>query len=62
VNERTRDLWRECVLKHWKDPMNWQNVADEFAEHIIRQCAEIADVAEPYKATDNILSYFGVEK
>lgn len=62
VNDRIRELWRQCVLKHTGDPMNWQTVADEYAELIVRQCAEIADVAEPYKATDNILSYFGVEK
>ena len=25
-------LWRECVIKHTKTPMNWQDVADEFAQ------------------------------
>jgi len=40
MNERIRELWRECVLKHTKDPMNWQTVADEFAELIIAECAQ----------------------
>lgn len=38
MNERIRELWRDCVLKHTKDPMNWQTVADEFAELIVREC------------------------
>ncbi len=25
-------LWMECVVKHTKTPMNWQTVADEFAQ------------------------------
>jgi len=39
MNERIRELWRDCVLKHTKDPMNWQTVADEFAELIVAECA-----------------------
>lgn len=31
-------LWAECVIKHTKTPMNWQNVADEYAELIINEC------------------------
>jgi hypothetical protein len=33
----------------------------EFAELIVKECAAIADQAEPYKATDLILKHFGVE-
>ncbi len=40
MNERIRELWAKCVIKHTKDPMNWQTVADEFAELIIKQCAK----------------------
>jgi len=43
MNERIRELWRDCVLKHTKDPMNWQTVADEFAELIVRECIEIVE-------------------
>lgn len=33
----------------------------KFAELIVRECATIADQAEPYKANDLILKHFGVE-
>jgi len=38
MNPRIQELWRSCVLKHTKDPMNWQMAADEFAELIVREC------------------------
>jgi len=34
---------------------------EEFAELIVRECAGIADKAEPYKANDLIKQHFGVE-
>ena len=34
---------------------------EKFAELIVRECAEIADKAEPYKASDLIKQHFGVE-
>ena len=34
----------------------------KFAELIVRECAEIADKAEPYKASDLIKQHFGVEE
>jgi hypothetical protein len=34
----------------------------KFAELIVRECAKIADKAEPYKASDLIKQHFGVEK
>ena len=36
-------------------------VLEKFAELIVRECATIADQAEPYKANDLILKHFGVE-
>ena len=35
-------LWAECVIKHTKTPMNWQNVADEYADLIVKECISIA--------------------
>jgi hypothetical protein len=32
----------------------------EFAELIVRECAEIAKTAEPYRSDDLILRHFGV--
>lgn len=45
MNERIKELWAQCVIKHTKTPMNWQTVADEFAELIIRECI---DIISPY--------------
>ena len=36
--------------------------AQKLAELIVRECAEIADKAEPYKANDLIKEHFGVEE
>jgi hypothetical protein len=33
----------------------------KFAELIVRECAQIADTAEPYQTSDLILKHFGVE-
>ena len=41
MNERIRELWRDCVLKHTNDPMNWQMAADEFAQLIVKECVGI---------------------
>ena len=43
MNERIRELWRDCVLKHTNDPMNWQMAADEFAELIVEECATVIE-------------------
>ena len=34
----------------------------KFAELIVRECATIADIAEPYKSNENILKKFGIDK
>lgn len=39
---------------------HWQTF-QEAAEVIIKQCAEIADRAEPYQTSDLILKHFGVK-
>ena len=35
---------------------------EKFAELIVRECAEIADTAEPFLASDLIKQHFGVEE
>jgi len=35
---------------------------EKFAQLIVRECADIADKAEPYKASDLIRKHFGVEE
>ena len=39
-----------------------KDFAEKFAELIVKECAEIADKAEPYKASDLIRKHFGVEE
>jgi hypothetical protein len=41
----------------------WMNVdnSEKFAELIVRKCADIADTAEPFLASDLIKQHFGVE-
>jgi hypothetical protein len=68
MNERIRELaaragfdWalkRSSLYSHDDDKQN----LEKFAELIVRQCAEIADKAEPYKANDLIKQHFGVEE
>ena len=65
MNERIRELWSECVKKHTKTPMNWQNVADEFAELIVRECMEWCDAHATINGTaqqvrNSIKNHFGV--
>ena len=73
MNERIRELWRDCVLKHTKDPMNWQTVADEFAELIVRECSKISEedavgddpaccTNTAYRIARKIKKHFGVEE
>ena len=42
----------------------WMNVdnLEKFAELIVQECAEIADTAEPFLASDLIKQHFGVEE
>jgi len=64
MNERIRELWTKCVIKHTKDPMNWQTVADEFAELIVQECADVGYDASYYECALNVSNkikeHFGV--
>jgi hypothetical protein len=63
MNEQIRELWRESVLKHTNDPMNWQTVADEFAELIVTECIDAALEAQAdYYVINNMKSRLGVEE
>ena len=56
MNERIRELWAQCVNKHTKTPMNWQNAADEFAELIVKDCCEWIDGAPSTEAGEILLT------
>jgi len=60
MSERIRELIKQVgtdVSGKW---MNVDN-SEKFAELIVRKCADIADTAEPFLASDLIKQHFGVE-
>ena len=60
MNNRYQDLAREAgLLVH--NPELMPTKLQKFAELLIRECAEIADKAEPYKSNDLIKQHFGVD-
>ena len=67
MNERIYKLF-EQALKEFKQEHEYATyivpdpIKEKFAELIVRECAEIADKAEPYKASDLIKQHFGVEE
>ena len=66
MNERIEKLF-EQALEEFKAENKYATIIvpnplkEKFAKLIIRECAEIADKAEPYKANDLIKQHFGVE-
>ena len=63
MNERIKELWDEAA-KLEPDP-SWAGQTrfmEKFAELIVKECAEIADTAEPFLASDLIKQHFGVEE
>jgi hypothetical protein len=59
MNERIRELIAEADRKCSET----RGIYDEIlAQLIVRECADIADRAEPYKSTDLILKHFGIEE
>jgi hypothetical protein len=66
MNERIKELYeksltREMVKDHAGNPMlAIKQNPEKFAELIVLKCAEIADTAEPFLASDLIKEHFGV--
>jgi len=63
MNERIRLLAEQAgiyKLNLSDETEYW--IMEKFAELIVRECADIADKAEPYKASDLIRKHFGVEE
>ena len=57
------DMSTEGVADRWTFEQAWFQLYNrEFARLIVQECADIADRAEPYQATDLILKHFGVDK
>ena len=67
MNERIQALWKQAG-GHYNsgNQHTWPEYTiddpEKFALLIVRECAEIADKAEPYKANDLIKQHFGVKE
>ena len=66
MNERIRELAEQAAdyANTYSDAGAdvWFEIYNKkFAQLIVRECAEIADKAEPYKASDLIKQHFGVD-
>ena len=64
MNERIKQLAEQAAEFVEENSVNWtpQDFEQKFAELIVRECAGIADKAEPYKASELIKKHFGVEQ
>jgi hypothetical protein len=68
MNERTKALFDKALDQ--AVPETWTTLSHEqmmklssvFAELIVLKCADIADTAEPFLASDLIKQHFGVEQ
>ena len=60
MNERIKELLEQVGVKYVTMPDD--TVYEKFAELIVKECAEIADTAEPFLASDLIKQHFGVEE
>ena len=60
MNERIRLLAKEAEFSE-RDLLIQGDNFQRFAELIVRECAEVAYVAEPYHAYDLILKRFGLK-
>jgi hypothetical protein len=66
MNSRLKELAIEANLiasePNGFDPTRLSIAQQKFAELIVRECAKIADIAEPFLASDLIKEHFGVEE
>ena len=58
MNERIDELLDKAKLTAVQEM--FEEELYEFAELIVRECAEVAKTAEPYRSDDLILRHFGV--
>jgi hypothetical protein len=60
MNEQIKELALQAGGSHYPDVGG--KTLEKFAELIVLKCAEIADTAEPFLASDLIKQHFGVEE
>ena len=69
MNERIKELYTQvCMEQNLPFTLEHNSAymldafTEKFAELIVRECAEIADTAEPFLSSDLIKEHFGVEE
>ena len=63
MNERIKQLAAKANFGHMeKNEVVYDPRLEKFAELIVLECAKIADIAEPYLASDLIKEHFGVKE
>ena len=63
MNEKIKQLAAKANFGHMeKNEVVYDPRLEKFAELIVRECAKIADIAEPYLASDLIKEQFGVKE
>ena len=63
MNERIKQLAAKANFGHMeKNEVVYDPRLEKFAELIILECAKIADIAEPYLASDLIKEQFGIKE
>ena len=66
MNERIKELAQQAQVgsAEFDNGINYfvstEETFNKFAELIVRECAEIADTAEPFLSSDLIKQHFGV--
>jgi len=63
MNKRIQELAAKANFGHMeKNEVVYDPRLEKFAELMIRDCAKIADIAEPYKSSDLIKNHFGIKE
>ena len=60
MNKQIEELAEQAGFPEWSEKTIGFEL-EKFAELIVRECADIAKTAEPYRSDDLILRHFGVE-
>jgi hypothetical protein len=56
------DVMQKIMNESFTDEQGERFDHERFAELIVRECAKIADKAEPYKANNLIKEHFGIKE
>ena len=60
MNQKIKELALQAGGSHYPDVGG--KTLEKFAELIVLKCAEIADTAEPFLASDLIKEHFGIDQ